>query len=301
MQNKKEENICDKCGIIFSKKVNLKRHKNKKIPCYNESADMKKPYCINCNRNFSTKQSMLRHVSICNIKKKHQRNQNQIMESLLKKVEILESEIKELKINNTNFNNATESSNINFNNATESSNINFNNATESSNINSNNTNSNNTATITNNITINHYLHPNIEKIKIDGFDGFYQKYKSFTPIELVKEIYYNPDIPENHSIYLVNKKTEEVLTYDGTKWLHAKCKILIPEVQEVCYNAVNNSMEKFLSELLTNGNGGEREYARNTKLNLNNMNNFRKRDEEEDYNKVKNILINNRDIVKSKK
>jgi hypothetical protein len=119
MQNKKEENICDKCGIIFSRKATLKRHKDKKVPCYNESADMKKPHCINCNRNFSTKQSMLRHMSVCNIKKKHQQNQNLINELLLKKVEILESEIKELKIKNINPNNVIESNNTNLKNVIE--------------------------------------------------------------------------------------------------------------------------------------------------------------------------------------
>ncbi len=84
----------------------------------------------------------------------------------------------------------------------------------------NNTVNNNTINNYNapvNITVNHYLQPNCDYID-SIFPELVKQFGADTPAALVIPIWFNKEHPENHSIYLVNKKTREVLVYDHGGW-----------------------------------------------------------------------------------
>jgi uncharacterized Zn-finger protein len=61
---KRKENVCPICPLVFSTKGSLKRHRI-------ESHDKKKDYqCIQCQRRFTRKNHLSRHMKIhINIKK----------------------------------------------------------------------------------------------------------------------------------------------------------------------------------------------------------------------------------------
>ena len=35
---------------------------------------------------------------------------------------------------------------------------------------------------------------------------------------LIKEVHFNPNVPENHNIYISNIKNKYAMVYDGTRW-----------------------------------------------------------------------------------
>lgn len=66
-----------------------------------------------------------------------------------------------------------------------------------------------------NITINSYQNPSTDGLALSMAD-----IDSHTKIAyaLIEKIYFNPEKPENHSIYLVNKKDKTLMVYKDEKW-----------------------------------------------------------------------------------
>ncbi len=202
---------CYSCGKVFRTPANLLVHKNRKTPCLIREVppeQVNNPNrCIFCNKIFKQKQHLTRHLATCKIKNggmdmlvdkvrydqeirilKEQREQDKKeMEKRDEQIKLLQEEMEVLKkvitvqpqpqiINNTN----------------------------------NTINSNNTNNI--NITINNYQKPSITGLTI-------------TPEELVgisklskyllQKLYFNPELPQNHCMYLVNKKDKSLLLYDS--------------------------------------------------------------------------------------
>lgn len=76
-----------------------------------------------------------------------------------------------------------------------------------------------TNNITNNITVNNYYDPNIEHITVEVFKRIINEDFGGICSKLFKEIWLNPDHPENHNIFLrnISTKTVEVLEDDKKK------------------------------------------------------------------------------------
>jgi hypothetical protein len=88
-----------------------------------------------------------------------------------------------------------------------------------SNNNSNNT-TNNTTNNTNNITINinAFDDPNISFLTDRDYKQCINRVINSVP-ELIKKIHFNPKHPENHNLYVSNKRNDEIHCYDGAKWI----------------------------------------------------------------------------------
>lgn len=57
---------CPKCAHKFRDRRDLDRHTNRKNPCLTEhKPEENKPFCKLCNRVFSTKYTLYRHVFVC--------------------------------------------------------------------------------------------------------------------------------------------------------------------------------------------------------------------------------------------
>ena len=188
---------CNKCLKIFTYKYNLKKHLTKKIPCVNNKFNKT---CSFCKKEFATVQTYRHHIDgRCRLQPKPEQVdqaqiQTQVQTQTPPTVEELKREIDELK--NT-IKNMVEKNNNPM-------------------VNSNNTNTNNSNN-TINITINPYNKPAnyldntaIKKILNKG-------YKSVP--ELITQLHFNSSHPENHNLFIGNKKDWLVSYFDGSKWV----------------------------------------------------------------------------------
>ena len=304
---------CEKCNKSFDLKGDYKRHINRINPCkINDSIDsllsqdkesvvaqksntdshikktilkidssLKKEYkCPECNILFSKNSNLHRHKKICKIKiKKENEVKEKIFKQLLeemkeqnKKLEIIIEENKELKnkvqkIENKNINNGTINTN---NNTLDQSNI------------------------TNNINIQlvAYGKEDYEKLTDKEYQIIINKgFKSVQ--ELVKNLHFNKNRPENHNIYISNIRDNNVMIYDGRKWQLRNRKETIEEL----YIAKKDILVDKFDELLN-------------KLPEHAINKFERFINDEQENEIKNgiiqelklILYNNKNIpLKTKK
>ena len=212
---------CYNCGKNFKDEAHLDQHKKRKTPCLIREVppdQINNPNrCIFCNKILSKKEHLIRHVKTCKIKNggmeilvdkvKYEQEirilkeqaavateQNKMllarMEEMQKKIEQLADRKLETSIINHTVNAPV------INNATT---IN------------NSTNINNASII--NINLNSYRNPDISSIKLTveellRSDGNFYKF-------ILEKVYFNPGLPENHSVYVPNKKETELIVYDN--------------------------------------------------------------------------------------
>jgi len=208
------ENKCGSCNRTFSSKYNLATHIKTQI-CTKIKKSIINKTCYNCNKILSSNRALNYHMArVCNSDKTIIDKRNDILE---KEIEDMKNEISKLK----------SSMVINGNN-----NI----------IN----NTNNTV----NINITPYNQPNnyidtenIKKILNKGFKSVQ---------ELITHIHFNKDHPENHNIFISNKKDWLITYYDGTEWkISEKDDILNDLYDNNCMFLIDKYDE--LMPLLDNG------------------------------------------------
>jgi len=197
--------------IIHQKNTNLTPITpifNKITPIYTKKTQKKMDIkeCSYCNKEFSRRDSLTRHLNRCKIKKKNEK-ENEIEKN---KIEILEKHNAELL-------KAVEKLLIECSNNKKTSNKTINNkTTNNNNSNNNNTNSNNT--IHNTININNYGEENTKYIT-KQFIVDLLKNKPFKAIpEMIKHTHFNEEHPENQNIKITNKKEPYVKIMKDNKW-----------------------------------------------------------------------------------
>ena len=182
---------------------------NKITPNYTKKTQKKMDIkeCSYCNKEFSRRDSLTRHLNRCKIKKKNE-IENKIEKN---KIEILEKHNAELLKAVEKL--LIECSN---NNNKKTSNKTINNKTTNNNNSNNNTNSNNT--IHNTININNYGEEDTKYIT-KQFIVDLLKNKPFKAIpEMIKYTHFNEEHPENQNIKITNKKEPYVKIMKDNKW-----------------------------------------------------------------------------------
>ena len=224
---------CYSCGKVFRTPANLLVHKNRKTPCLIREVEpnqlLNPNRCIFCNRIYSTKGNLLKHSTKCKIK-------NGGMNILADKVKY-EQEIRILKERDI----IREEENQRMKERLDEMERKLAQATITQNpqtINNNNNTNNFNAPI--NITINNYLKPNISYLAVDDlFKNTFKENLVQTPMAIIPLIWFNPEHPENFSIYLVNKSTKETLTYTGNKWDVTTADKVTKDVRDRAYAITN--------------------------------------------------------------
>lgn len=208
MQNEKK---CYNCGKEFRNPAEYKRHKDRKTPCIIREVapeHINNPNrCIYCNKIFANVGNKNKHFKKCKIK-------NGGMDMLVDKVKY-EQEIRILKEQCENNKQERENDKQQMDimmgeiNILKQAMVNVVPQTV------NNINNVNYNAPVINVVVNNYSKPCLDKLHITLEDLL----KNIDlPRQLLQLIYFNPDIPENHCIYLKNKKDRSLIVFDDSGW-----------------------------------------------------------------------------------
>lgn len=187
---------CPRCGYCTNDKSNFAKHLQRKTICDPSLADVdvstmltdlttrtyhdKASICDNCGKRFNTRQSKYRHMKTCQTH----------VSSLAKKVASLEERLACMHPSSTN----------NTNNGTYYN-----------------------APVTNNITINLPLSPPLRNFGNDNMDAVPNHFLENAIMnlqikELIKELHFDPNYPENHNIRLTSLKRNLIQMYVNNQW-----------------------------------------------------------------------------------
>jgi hypothetical protein len=181
--------------------------------------------CIHCNKTFTRKSGLIKHLNIC----KNKSEELVLLEN--NKITKMEKKIKELEEKNIKIEKKLKKQK-------------YTNITNSNNINTTNTN------ITNNIIIKNFGEENIEHLQNNIYENLLQGIYTAVP-KLIKLIHFDKNHPENQNIKFTNKKYPYLKIMKDNKWqlvnknlemrdlIDNKCYIL----NEKYYNILENQNE----------------------------------------------------------
>lgn len=210
---------CKLCKKAFQRQANLNYHSNNKVCEKEQKDDVKKTYkCKYCDKNYTTPQSLSRHINhICKIKINHENDKKEIYQRLLN----LENENKDLKKEVVELKKA----NVVINNI-------------------HNTNNGIVATI----NLIGYGNEDMSKInKTDIIKAIQQGFKS--TLKLTEYVHFNPNYPEYHNIYIANVKNKYGMMYDGTDWKLLTKDKLINMIYDDKKNYIEENLDEFVESL----------------------------------------------------
>lgn len=255
---------CEKCGAIFSRRRNLEYHIN------NNVCKEKQYSCKHCDKKFSTRSTMYRHIKDnCKTVKAKDKENGEIYEKLLKmeetaekrdkiKNKIIEKQSKELEKQSKEIETLKkEMEKLSSNKAANVNNGNINNGEI---VNGNITN--------NNITLIAYGHEDFSKLTKEEMLKILQTGYNST-IKLTEAIHFDPKRPENHNVYISNKKDKYAMIFDGTEWnlrfkddvvnmLYDDKKNYIEENMLEFYDSLSQSRKNALARWLNTDENDER-------------------------------------------
>lgn len=200
LDNKK----CYNCGKVFRTPANLLAHKKRKTPCLirnvTEEQKLNPNRCIFCNKIFSKKENLTRHLKSCKIK-------NGGMEILVDKVRYEQ----EIRIMREQFEIERKAKDTQIQKLTERLDA----LEQSKAITQQIINTVNNYNAPINITINNYTQPTLEGLKITADElNAVTKLSKF----LLQKMYFNPDLPQNHCMYLQNRKDKTLILFADNNW-----------------------------------------------------------------------------------
>ena len=266
--------ICEDCKSTFKYNYLLQRHKNRKKSClYDRYEDIKTEInnietnlnttdinilkqtkktsykCLFCETNMSTKSNLKVHIyNNCGERKE-----------IINKLEALNNEKDEIaeKLNineddndNDPNGNTTETDlrnevktlkdilekngiNPNVNNTNTNTNTTTNSHNNTNSLN-NNTNSNNTIQI----IINNYDSPDTTFLTEEQKTKFLKdRYKGI--IDLIEQVYFNKDHPENHSAYISNLRSKFGQVYKNNKWVVEETDVIADKLNKNSFDTIS--------------------------------------------------------------
>lgn len=235
-----EQNKCDKCGKKFRDERDLNRHLKRKTPCIVIAAEIKPKdanVCIHCNRVYSTKYNLTKHVDTCKMKNGGidlLPEKNRIDEKLRIIIETQEKEKEEQKKKEEEQKKKDEKHSLEMEELRALIKEMLLRPPAAGTV-------NNAATVNNigtqnNIVINNYNTPNIDHLlEFDNFRKMFGKYDADLPIELMLAIYFDPSHPENASIHLINKETKHIYAKVDDGWNTFKMTDITEKLRDIGY------------------------------------------------------------------
>jgi uncharacterized C2H2 Zn-finger protein len=215
---------CNNCNKSFTHKGHYIKHINRKYPCLISSTqkpqnttqipqnttqlpqnttqiininEKSKLPCIYCNKLFSRKDSLARHIaSFCKTKKQNDANKEKLLIMLADELEEKKNIINDMTSKIDKLEKKCTISN-------------------KMNISNNNITNNN-----NNIAINvvPYGKEDTEKISNREYKQIFQRCMYSVP-SFVEKLHFNANIPEHHNVYISNLRADYVLVFNGKQWI----------------------------------------------------------------------------------
>lgn len=250
MQNPQQEVIpanieskkCYSCGKVFSKPIDLERHKNRKTPCLIREVapeNLHNPNrCIYCNKIFTQHKSLTRHLNKCKIK-------NGGMEILAEKVKY-EQEIRILKEQHAIIERERADDKRKLDEMYE----------QMKNMQEKITKMEASPQVINNNTVNNTLNnvqiifnsfdkPSIDDIKLTQDDLLADNLVK----KMVEKIYFNPELPTNHTVYRPNIKDDRLMVHNNS-WnivVGNEVEDILITMQNRAYSAGSEKINKIYS------------------------------------------------------
>lgn len=197
---------CYSCGKVFKTVQHLNVHKNRKTPCLireiTAEQRMNPNRCIFCNKIFSTKGNLQKHLGLCKIKNggmdilDEKVRYEQEIRILKERDQQKDEEIKEMREQMHQLQEKVaklETAPVAINNIT-----------------------NNITNNTINQTFNFYNYDNpfIDTLKFTQDDLLVTNIAR----KVIEMVYFNKDLPQNHTLYLPNIKEKRLLVYKNGTW-----------------------------------------------------------------------------------
>lgn len=216
------EHVCDMCGKIFPRKRSLEYHIKKNV-C------KKKNYtCEHCGNEFSAASGMYRHIKTrCKVVKAKNKEKDEIYQKLL-----------EIEKNNNKKDKLIEKQTKVIERLTEKINKNPDNVV---NINA----VNNCNIVNNNINVIAFGYEDFTKLSNNEMLSILRcGYNA--PLKLTEKIHFDPKRPENHNVYISNKKDRYAMVFDGVDW-NLKFK---DDIIDMLYDDKKSYIEENLAEFI---------------------------------------------------
>ncbi|VBB17557.1 hypothetical protein YASMINEVIRUS_19 [Yasminevirus sp. GU-2018] len=224
--------VCDKCDSEFTRKESLEYHK-----AHNTCKD--KDYsCKVCNKQFSAKSSMYRHMrTSCAVKKQQDADKEEIIDRLVK----LESSHKQLEEENLKLKKEVKTLKRSGGQKTINKIGTINNNTVN--------NTNKGVVINNNITLVGYGKEDLTKQnKAELLKILQHGYHS--TIKLTEAVHFNPKFPEYHNVFISNMKDKYAMMFDGDDWALTTKEDLITKIYDDKKNYIEENLDEFVDSLL---------------------------------------------------
>lgn len=222
------EFTCPRCNEVFGYKFNLKTHLQRKNICepkysqedpdiilsklYNRKLNDKTYDCEFCNIKFNHASTKCKHKKICKLNPDNKPT-----------ITISKEEYEALKLSRSDVSNIASTSITTQQNAKTI----------------NNTNTNNT---TNNIVVNNFGQEDISHLakRLE----YYWANKGLGLVEMSKDMYFDPQHPENHTLNIPNQRKKIIHIRENDKWIP---KDSDDAIDEIIYK-ISKEIEEFIEE-----------------------------------------------------
>nr|QBK89062.1 MAG: uncharacterized protein LCMiAC02_01550 [Mimivirus LCMiAC02] len=197
-----------------------------------KNAQHKSQYtCEYCEKMFTRRDTLVRHKKkYCKVRKENDENMTKLLNKLVMQMKNIEHENKKLR---------TDVSKIKGNTT---------NSTTHSNSHNTNTNTQNTTNVQNNINLLSFGKDNMENISDEEIKKILKR--GFKSIQLlVKKTNFNPDIPENHNVYINNIKSQYAITYNKGRWKIDRTEDVIDRIYDDKYGFLEQKYHELKNEL----------------------------------------------------
>jgi hypothetical protein len=245
----------------------------------NKKSDKKLYECNHCNRSYTHRQSLHKHLKSCKEKKKDDEDK----QNLLNLVNLLNKQLEEQRYQMNKQLEQLDKKDRQIEEIISKKDKQIDELIKKAGINIG------TQNIQQNINILAYKNTDISHLTDNDYLKCL-KHSNFCIPHLIEKIHFNPKKPENHNIYISNLKNNYAMVYDGSKWN-------IKDRDESIQGLIDDKegiIEQKLEEWIENGN-------RYPEI-MNKFNRYlEKKENNVVINKIKNeiklLLFNNRDLI----
>lgn len=232
--------LCDNCNKTFTTKQSLNYHKTKQV-CV-----VKVHKCRYCTNVFASKSTMYRHMrNSCKIKKQTDEEKDGIYKQLIE----LQDKYQDLEKKLSDIQNGTLMPTDNKLACSKKKGIVVNNTKNIDNkINVEKMNINMGTVINNNITLVAYGNEDISKLDRSEILKVLQNGYDST-LKLTESVHFNPKYPEYHNIYISNMKDKYAMMFDGKSWTLTMKDELINRIYDDKKNYIEENINDFFASL----------------------------------------------------